>query len=40
MALRCMNPRYIVCDELGTNADTEAVEQGCIGRVLSGVGAL
>lgn len=33
MALRCMNPRYIVCDELGTNADTEAVEQG----VASGV---
>lgn len=28
MALRCMNPRYIVCDELGTSADTAAVEQG------------
>lgn len=28
MALRCMNPRYIVCDELGTAADTAAVEQG------------
>lgn len=28
MALRCMNPRYIVCDELGTTADAAAVEQG------------
>lgn len=28
MALRCMNPRYIVCDELGTTADTAAVERG------------
>lgn len=28
MALRCMNPRYIVCDELGTDADIKAVEQG------------
>lgn len=33
MALRCMNPRYIVCDELGTSADVAAVEQG----VASGV---
>lgn len=28
MALRCMNPQYIVCDELGTTADIAAVEQG------------
>lgn len=28
MALRCMNPRYIVCDELGTTSDAEAVTQG------------
>lgn len=28
MALRCMNPQYIVCDELGTTADVTAVEQG------------
>ena len=33
MALRCMNPRYIVCDELGTSEDAAAVEQG----VASGV---
>lgn len=33
MALRCMNPRYIICDELGTTEDTAAVEQG----VASGV---
>lgn len=28
MALRCMNPRYIICDELGTDADAKALEQG------------
>lgn len=28
MALRCMNPRVIVCDELGTQEDTDAVAQG------------
>lgn len=28
MALRCMNPQAIICDELGTKADTEAVETG------------
>lgn len=28
MALRCMNPRYIICDELGTEEDAKAVEQG------------
>ncbi len=28
MALRCMNPRYIVCDELGTADDAAAVELG------------
>lgn len=28
MALRCMNPQYIVCDELGTTAEAAAVEQG------------
>lgn len=28
MALRCMNPATIVCDELGTPADVAAVEQG------------
>ncbi len=28
MALRCMNPRYIICDELGTKEDVTAVEQG------------
>ena len=28
MALRCMNPQYIVCDELGTAADAAALEQG------------
>lgn len=33
MALRCMNPLYIVCDELGTTRDAEALEQG----VASGV---
>lgn len=28
MALRCMNPQAIVCDELGTAADAAAVEAG------------
>lgn len=28
MALRCMNPQVIVCDELGTQADLQAVEAG------------
>jgi len=33
MALRCMNPQYIICDELGTRADAAALEEG----VASGV---
>ena len=28
MALRCMNPQYIVCDELGTAADAAVLEEG------------
>lgn len=28
MALRCMNPQAIVCDELGTEADAAALEAG------------
>lgn len=28
MALRCMNPQAIVCDELGTGEDAQALEQG------------
>lgn len=28
MALRCMNPQLILCDELGTDADAAALEQG------------
>ena len=32
MALRCMNPQYIVCDELGTAADAAADQ--CINAVL------
>ena len=28
MALRCMNPQYIVCDEIGTAADAAALEEG------------
>jgi len=28
MALRCMNPQIIVCDELGTAEDAEALRQG------------
>lgn len=33
MALRCMNPQFILCDELGTAEDADAVAQG----VASGV---
>ena len=33
MALRCMNPQILVCDELGTAEDAQAVAQG----VASGV---
>ena len=28
MALRCMNPQYIVCDEIGTASDAAALEAG------------
>lgn len=28
MALRCMNPQFIICDELGTSDDAAAVELG------------
>lgn len=28
MALRCMNPQYIICDELGAPAEAEALEKG------------
>lgn len=28
MALRCMNPHYIICDELGTVQEASAVEKG------------
>lgn len=31
MALRCMNPQAIVCDELGTDEDAAALEQGIAG---------
>lgn len=34
MALRCMNPQAIVCDELGTSADAEAVERGLASGVV------
>ena len=34
MALRCMNPRIIVCDELGTPGDAEAVAQGVASGVI------
>lgn len=34
MALRCMNPQYIVCDELGTAADAAALEQGVASGVM------
>ena len=33
MALRCLNPQVILCDEIGTRADSDALEQG----VASGV---
>lgn len=28
MAIRCMNPQFIVCDEMGTENDAAALEQG------------
>ena len=34
MALRCMNPQVIICDELGTEADVQAVEQGLASGVV------
>lgn len=34
MALRCMNPQVIVCDELGTAADIAAVEAGLASGVV------
>ena len=34
MALRCMNPQAIVCDELGTEADAAAVEAGLASGVV------
>lgn len=34
MALRCMNPQAIVCDELGTQADAEALEAGLASGVV------
>ena len=34
MALTCMNPRIIVCDELGTPGDAEAVAQGVASGVI------
>lgn len=34
MALRCMNPRYIICDELGTVNDAAALELGIASGVL------
>lgn len=34
MALRCMNPQAIVCDELGTAADAEALEAGLASGVV------
>lgn len=33
MALRCMNPTWIICDELGTQEDVRAVEQGTVSGV-------
>ncbi len=35
MALRCMNPQVIVCDELGTPGDAEAVAQGVASALYS-----
>lgn len=34
MALRCMNPQYIICDELGTVNDAAALELGIASGVL------
>ena len=34
MALRCMNPRFIVCDELGTPSDIAAVADGVASGVI------
>ena len=34
MALRCMNPRFLVCDELGTAEDAAALEQGVASGVI------
>lgn len=34
MALRCMNPQFIICDELGAPADIAAVEQGIASGVM------
>lgn len=34
MALRCMNPQVIVCDELGTTADAAALEMGLASGVV------
>lgn len=34
MALRCMNPQIIACDELGTPGDAEAVAQGTASGVV------
>lgn len=34
MALRCMNPQAIICDELGTEADAEALEAGLASGVV------
>lgn len=34
MALRCMNPQAIVCDELGTTADARALEAGLASGVV------
>ena len=34
MALRCMNPQYIFCDELGTPGDAQAVARGLASGVV------